>query len=329
VFYPPDKQAEKHPEHELVLALRDGSYEEEGWRVRKDGSRFWANVVITAIRNEQGEHIGFAKVTRDTTERRRMLEEREQAAAALALVNAELERLNLELQQAADDQAQFLAVTAHELRTPIGVVSGSAQTLSKHWEELVPAERTELLESMSASSSRLRRLLADLLTASRLDARAVDLDLTSFDLRELLEASASAARGGTTGAQVEVNAPLGITLLADRDRLAQAVDNLIGNALVHGAGPVRVDAEVKGDEVEVVVTDAGAGVPQDLQSRLFERFSTSESVRGTGLGLYIVRELARVHGGDARYEPPSAARPAGAFVLVLPLRREAAPSAPA
>jgi PAS domain S-box-containing protein len=75
VFYPPDKQQSRHPEHELRLALRDGRYEEEGWRLRKDGSRFWANVVITAVYDDTGAHLGFAKVTRDTSERRRMEQE--------------------------------------------------------------------------------------------------------------------------------------------------------------------------------------------------------------------------------------------------------------
>ncbi len=115
VFYPPESQAERHPENELEIALRDGRYEEEGWRVRKDGSRYWANVVITAVYNDVGEHIGFAKVTRDRTEQRRAEEEREQTTIALAA-------LNERLQQAATDQSQFLAVTAHELRTPAAVL---------------------------------------------------------------------------------------------------------------------------------------------------------------------------------------------------------------
>ena len=84
VFYPPELQARRHPEHELELALREGHYEEEGWRLRKDGSRFWATVLITAVYDADGRHIGFAKVTRDTSQRRRLEQEREQAVEALA-----------------------------------------------------------------------------------------------------------------------------------------------------------------------------------------------------------------------------------------------------
>src|SRR4029078_1036101 len=90
VFSPPEVQASGHPEHELEAALRDGHYEEEGWRVRKDGSRFWANVLITPVYNEEGKHIGFTKVTRDSTQRRRLEQDREHALQALAAANAQL-----------------------------------------------------------------------------------------------------------------------------------------------------------------------------------------------------------------------------------------------
>jgi PAS domain S-box-containing protein len=127
-FYPDDVQRSGHPEAELAIALARGHYEEEGWRIRKDGSRFWANVVITAIRNADGEHIGFAKVTRDITDRQQMLKDRERAAEALAIANRELELMNARLSRAASDQAEFFAVTAHELRGPAGLLGGSATT---------------------------------------------------------------------------------------------------------------------------------------------------------------------------------------------------------
>src|SRR3954468_22258194 len=173
VFYPQELQARKHPEYELQEALTHGHYEEEGWRIRKDGSRFWANVLITAVFGSAGDLVGFAKVTRDTTERRRLEEEREHAVEALGRANTELEAVNGRLQQAVEDQSEFLAVTAHELRTPIGVIAGSAATLSRHVEELTEEERSELLDGMLASTGRLRRLLADLLTAARLQASAL------------------------------------------------------------------------------------------------------------------------------------------------------------
>ena len=133
--------------------------------------------------NAAGEHIGFAKVTRDSTERRQLAQERERAVEALATANQELESLNGRLQQAAQDQSQFLAVTAHELRTPIGVLSGSVDMLSQHWRQLPDEDRSDLLDAMTASTGRLRRLLADLLTASRLQASALEMRVEPVQVR--------------------------------------------------------------------------------------------------------------------------------------------------
>jgi signal transduction histidine kinase len=111
---------------------------------------------------------------------------------------------------------------------------------------------------------------------------------------------------------------------ADRDRLTQALDNLLGNALRHGVPPVRVVGRRRpGDDstVAIRVSDHGSGVAAEMQPRLFSRFATGRSRGGTGLGLYIVRELSRAHGGDAFYDPPSPERPeepAGAFVVSMP-----------
>lgn len=326
VFYPPEVQARKHPEHELEIAMRVGHYEEEGWRVRKDGSRFWATVLITAVFNERGEHVGFAKVTRDSTQRRRLEEEREHALEALAAVNAELGSLNQQLEQAAADQAQFLAVTAHELRTPIGVLGGSAETLSRHLDQLTVEERTELVDAMVNSTGRLRRLLSDLLTASRLDASALEVREETVPVGEVLGQAAAVVRRSHPSAEVITDVPAGLAVTADRDRLAQAVENLLANAVRHGVPPVRVTVRAtESDTVEIRVGDAGPGVSAAVRPRLFNRFATGSTSGGTGLGLFIVRELVRAQGGEATYEPGPSGWPAGEFVIRL--RNAAAPAA--
>ena len=318
VFYPRDLQQRQHPEHELEVALREGHYEEEGWRVRKDGSRFWANVLITAVFNTAGEHIGFAKVTRDTSARRRLEMEREQAVRALAAANNELERLNQRLQRAAEDQSQFVAVTAHELRTPIGVLGGSADTLSRHWDQLTGDERAELFEAMAGSTVRLRRLLADLLTAARLQASALEIQAEPVLVGDVVADAVATVQSTHPGVEITVEGQPDLAVTGDRDRLAQAVDNLLTNALRHGVPPVTVTAETDDATVLIKVSDQGGGVTSAMQDRLFERFATGRSRGGTGLGLYIVRELARAHGGDAFYEPGSPDLPSGAFVLSVP-----------
>jgi PAS domain S-box-containing protein len=317
LFYPPEVAARRHPEHELEVALREGHYGEEGWRVRKDGTRFWANVLITAIRDADGSLLGFAKITRDNTERRRLEQEREEALQALAGANTELETLNERLRQAADDQAQFLAVTAHELRTPVGVLGSSAEMLSRHWKELEEGERDELLGAMATSTVRLKRLLDDLLTASRLQASALSLRFVVVDIAEVV---AEAVRTATrTHPGVVVHSDVGERLLVegDAERLSQVVENLIGNAVRHGVPPVDVHARRVGATVELRVRDEGPGVADEMLPRLFDRFASGAGRKGTGLGLYIVRELARAHGGEVRYEPSSAGSQ-WAFVVTLP-----------
>jgi signal transduction histidine kinase len=116
-----------------------------------------------------------------------------------------------------------------------------------------------------------------------------------------------------------VDAPADLRASADGDRLAQVLDNLVSNALRHGGGPVRLAASRDGDCVEIRVADAGGGVAPLLAERLFERFATGGRTAGTGLGLFIVRELARAQGGDARYEESTTTNPSGAFVLTLPM----------
>jgi hypothetical protein len=319
VFYPQERQAEHHPEHELEMALRDGSYEEEGWRVRKDGNRFWANVLITTVFNELGAHIGFAKVTRDMTERRRAEQERDDVAADLATANASLELANARLERAAADQAQFLAVTAHELRTPAAVLGGSAGTLVTHWSDLSVDDRVDLLNSMVTSAGRLQRLLSDLLIASRLDAKALPLQLSATSMTALITGVVDTIRSTHPDAEFVVESEDSIEVLADADRLSQILENLLSNALQHGDPPAGITAVGRDGMATIRVTDHGTGVDPALWPNLFERFSTGDSRSGTGLGLFIARELARAHGGDLTYEPDSVDEPSGAFLLSLPL----------
>ncbi len=316
-FYPPEVQQSGHPERELELALRDGHYEEEGWRVRKDGSTFWASVVITTVRNADGEHVGFAKVTRDVTERRLATVQRERAAQALAAARDELARTNVQLARAAADRADFLAVTAHELRGPVGVLGGSAATLAQHWADVTEEERAELFEGMVSSAGRVRRLLSDLLMAARLEAGAVELECRPVPVRAALITAAAAAGHHSPGDEIRVEADEHLHVRADPDRFARIVENLLANALSHGAAPVQVRAVADDGRVVVRVSDAGPGVPADLADRVFERFATGNRRGGTGLGLHIVRELARAQGGEAWYEPARAGSGA-AFAVALP-----------
>jgi len=296
VFYPEEEQAVGHPEQNLALALQNGSYAEEGWRVCKDGTRFWASVVITAVYDESGQHIGFAKVTRDQTEQR-LYEEQHQ--------------------QAIEQQTHLLALTAHELRTPTAVIEGSAALLQEQWERLTDTDRAQLISGISTSAARLQRLVTDLATASRLQSDALVLRPEELTLGELLTTSIERARTANNGAEINLQLDTDVVFSADAGRLAQAVDNLLDNAIRHGQVPILVAGRATDEGVEIRISDEGPGVPKDLVPRLFDRFAVAGRTGGTGLGLYLVREIARGHGGDATYEPRSDTGPS-AFVLRVP-----------
>nr|WP_258562812.1 HAMP domain-containing sensor histidine kinase [Nocardioides sp. MAH-18] len=216
-----------------------------------------------------------------------------------------------------EDQAHFLSITAHELRTPVSVLGGTAQMLADHWADLEEDERGELLEGMTSSAGRLRRLLDDLLTASRLQSSRLELHRSPVDVGPIVAACVATAQRSHPGAPITADVSTGLEVDGDAVRLGQLVDNLIGNALVHGSPPVAVTAEGDADRVRIRVRDSGAGVPDTMQDRLFERFSTGRAAGGTGLGLFIVRQLAQAHGGDAWYRLPEAGD-AGEFVVEMP-----------
>jgi signal transduction histidine kinase len=137
-------------------------------------------------------------------------------------------------------------------------------------------------------------------------------------LPELVRGAAARRAAASPTVQVAVDVPDEVRVRADEVRLSQALDNLLDNAVRHGAPPLAVSAQVHDDEVELRVTDAGPGVPVELVHRLFDRFATAGPTSGTGLGLYLVREIARGHHGEAVYQPPDDGSPTS-FIIRFPV----------
>ncbi len=296
LFYPEEERAARHPERNLELALQQGAYAEEGWRVRSDGSRFWASVVITAVYDDAGRHRGFAKITRDQSRQR----EHEEARRA-----------------AVEQQAHLLAITAHELRTPAAVVEGSVSILRESGDSVSKDTREQLLEAMASSAHRLQRLVTDLSAASDVHADALALEPERITLRSTLLAAADRARAVHPHDRIAVEVTEDVEIVADPARIGQALDNLLDNALRHGRAPVLLTGEPTGAGVRMSVADDGHGIDERLLDRLFERFARAGPTGGTGLGLHLVREIARSHGGEVTYLAPAADRRT-TFVLDLP-----------
>lgn len=296
IFYPPSDIAAGKCELELEGASRDGRFEDEGWRLRKDGTRFWANVTITALRNPEGVLVGFAKVTRDLTERKES-EERLRALAAEKAALAEKARLQ-------EFQERFLAILGHDLRNPLAAIAMGATLLRRN--DSVDASSLRVLDKIDASARRMTRMIEQILdlTRTRLSGK-LDVSPVDMDLEPTLITVVEELRTAYPKRSIELEAsPLPGTW--DGDRLEQVFSNLIGNAIHYGAAesPVSVKAHIDGESVIVEVHNFGPAIPEALQETIFSPFrrgtrdSRSSATAGLGLGLYISREIVRAHGGD-------------------------------
>lgn len=222
------------------------------------------------------------------------------------------------LEQADELKTNFVALAAHELRTPVASIHGFVQTLNRLGDRLDETRQGELLRALEGQTERMSALVEQLLDLSRLDAKAVDIIPARFRVAERVDELARVAAGPQ--AEVDIKIPDELELEADPTAFDRIVGNLIANAVRYGAPPVVVRAQQNDRHFRLVVEDHGSGVPSEFVPDLFERFRRSpgsrERVQGTGLGLAIARSFARAHGGDLLYED---AAPHGArFQLVLP-----------
>jgi PAS domain S-box-containing protein len=315
VFYPEAARSAGFPDYELEVARAEGRFEDEGWRLRKDGSRFWANVVITALRGDDGTLIGFAKVTRDLTERR--LAQQREIEDARRLAESE-----------ASNRAKtgFLAAMSHELRTPLNAISGYAQLMQDGIAGPVTAQQQEFLNRIRGSQQHLLAIVNDLLNYGRIEAGEVAYDRAPISMHHVLERVLSMVTPQAERKQLRVElgiCPEDVTAMADQLKTEQIVLNLVSNAVkfTPEGGVVTLTCSLRAGAALVAVRDTGPGVPQDMQEMIFDPFvqlgrSLTSMHEGAGLGLAISRDLARAMDGDVTVEstPGSGAT----FTLRLP-----------
>lgn len=229
------------------------------------------------------------------------LRERRRAEKELERAADELKRANEDLRAADEVKDHIVAVTSHELKTPLTSVLGFATTLLRKWERLTDEQKREQIGMIEEQSRRLSRLVDELLTLSKIQAGALEVHPQAVEVAAAVGSVASSF--AEDGAGIEVAVPGGQRVLADPDLFHQILTNYVANALRYGRAPIRIDSRDVDGAVEIVVRDGGDGVPEEFVPRLFERFAQAETVEGgTGLGLSIVRGLARASGGDVWYQ---------------------------
>jgi PAS domain S-box-containing protein len=331
-FYTREDLATRKPERELEIAQETGKYEEEGIRVRKDGSTYWTNVLITALRNKTGELVGYAKVTRDLTERRaaeiQAIEDAQRVAAEegarreaeirereLRALNDALRKRTEEAEQAlarADEanraKSEFLAAMSHELRTPLNAIGGYAELLSMGISGPITDDQREQLVRIRKSQGHLLGIINDILNFSKIEAGKLAYDLRPMSLQAVMESVGvimlpqAMARGLTLDVTTDHDQ---LMATADRGKVEQIVLNLVSNAVKFtNEGHVGIRAlRLPGDKVGIEVSDTGVGIPSDQIDAIFEPFyqvgrTLTSTNEGTGLGLAISRDLARAMDGD-------------------------------
>jgi PAS domain S-box-containing protein len=350
IFYPPE-EADAKPAHELAIALSAGKYEEEGWRLRKDGSYFMASVVITPLLTADGTLVGFAKITRDLTERhaaqdrviasaRRLAAEEAGRVAAedrarelrvfadqLKTQATELERQSQAAERANRIKGEFLAAMSHELRTPLNAIGGYAQLMEMGIGGEVTDEQRLHLERIQRSQQHLLGIINDILNFSKIEAGQLEYDICPVPLCEVLDTAAAmiAPQVGENGIRVAVTqCPPEVVAKADRSKLEQILLNLLSNALkfTPNGGEIGLSAGIGNDHAWISVTDTGIGISEEDIGMIFAPFvqvgrSLASPKEGTGLGLAISRDLARAMGGDLT---ATSSKGAGSvFTLKLPL----------
>jgi PAS domain S-box-containing protein len=295
-FYTERDRLANMPDRSLNLARKEGRSEAEGWRVRKDGSLFWANVVIDAIKDENCELIGFAKITRDITERR-------EAQSALQKAYAERARL-----QKMDALGQLTGGVAHDFNNLLMIISGHIRTLAKSVAHDPAASRAA--EAIETAAQRGASLTRQLLTfARRQPVKAVPIFLT--ECLAALNAMLVSSVGGAAKLRVDVPSEVW-RVKVDPSEFELALVNLTLNArdAIAKGGVITITAEnvqlrsgdtaedLEGDYVALTVSDTGCGIPPDILSRVFDPFFTTKDVnKGTGLGLSQVHGFAHQSGG--------------------------------
>ncbi|KAL1953545.1 hypothetical protein VTO42DRAFT_2601 [Malbranchea cinnamomea] len=296
-FYGLEDRLAHKPSRELKYSLRDGRFEDEGWRYRKDGHRFWANVIITPLYRD-GVHIGFTKVTRDLTERK---------TNEIRLIAAYEESARL--------KSEFLANMSHEIRTPM---HGMLAALDLLKDSKLDLAQLELVDILHDSGTVLVQVINNILDYSKISSGNVPILSDDIDIKEIIRSVTKSfqttLRNRPLNLSTSLTADIPDVAKGDPLRYRQILQNLIDNAIKFtDKGEVVTSASVeRADEHALVirteVADTGIGIPADSVESLFTPFtqldgSTTKRYKGAGLGLSICKSLAELMGGSIGYLP--------------------------
>jgi PAS domain S-box-containing protein len=304
-FFTADDVRAGVPWTELADAKRLGHSETEGWRVKKNGERFWARAVVSALHDAHGRLRGYAKVTQDLSERRHAQE----------------------LERAATNLSEFIAVLAHELRNPLAPIK-TAVNVIEATQPGTPA-REQMYKVIGRQATQLGRIVDDLLDISRVTRGEMQIVREPVDLADVVNQAVETAAPAIEAAKHSLEVKLthdAVHVVGDARRLAQVAANLLNNAARYTpeGGRITVSTSVDGECAVLTVADTGRGVPPEWSERIFDMFVQARPALervggGLGIGLALSRKIAELHGGSLRVRSKGENQ-GSEFALRLPLR---------
>jgi PAS domain S-box-containing protein len=303
IFYSDEDNLNGKPAMELKVARKTGKYEEEGWRKRKDGSRFWANVVITSVYNKRGEIMGFSKVTRDLTERKRAERELKESHDRYRMLADELKIINEELRYTNQELEQFTSVASHDLQEPLRTIKSFLQLIEMKLPKTAGEDLQPYLKKCADAAQRMRELIQNLLQYSQL-SRGVIMN-EKVNVEELINQAIQNLKGAVekTSAVISVKSDVDF-VEGDKVQLLQLIQNLLSNALkfTSASNPqVRIRCNQENEHVKFSVADNGIGIARsDIEKvfDIFKRLHTEKEYPGTGIGLAICKKIVERHMGN-------------------------------
>lgn len=302
IFYPEEDILNGKPPRELKIARETGKYEEEGWRLRKDGSRFWASVVITAVYNNQNTLIGYSKVTRDLTERKEAEKALRDSYQQYRKLADELKKTNEELSYANGELEQFTYIVSHDLQEPVRTIKSFLQLIDMKISDAQYEGLSVYISKSISAANRMRELIKNLLHYSQLSrGEILEEDVVVNDLiNEVLQNLRTSLEASHAHITVDTNVD---TVKGDRVQLVQLIQNLVSNAIKFTD---RVNPEVKvrcyqeDGPATFSIADNGIGIAQsdlDKVFDIFRRLNTKKEYPGTGIGLAICKKIVDRHHG--------------------------------
>ncbi|HET6246585.1 MAG TPA: CHASE3 domain-containing protein [Tepidisphaeraceae bacterium] len=299
-FYRKQDVERGKPENDLRVALEKGRCEEEGWRVRKDGSMFWASVILSSIRDESGQLRGFAKITRDITERKR-------SEDAIGKLNQSLQQHTAQLEVANKELEAFCYSVSHDLRAPLRSIDGFSQALLEDYGKTLEGEGRDFLQRVRAGTQRMAQLIDDLLNLSRVTRG--ELSRSNVDLSAMARLVAAELQKANPGRAAEFVIADGLMAEGDARLLRVVLDNLLGNAWKFTAkqesGRIEFGSTGSNGSRRFFVRDNGAGFDMTYGHKLFgafQRLHANDEFAGTGVGLATVQRIIHRHGGKVSAE---------------------------